>query len=303
MKNDHLTLIDSPSVPKRPWHAWLLAARPQTWIASLAPVLMGGMLAPSRDPLLWTCTFCFALFLQIGANFANDLFDFLQGADTQERKGPKRAVQQRWISPKQMQVGTALVLGCALLFAIPCLLQAGWWSYPLALLATLCAIGYTAGTKSFGYLGLGEGVVFLFFGPVAFLGTYFLQTGEISTSALFASLAPGCLSSAILLSNNLRDAITDQKASKKTLVVRLGIPFGQTLYFFLFFSAFLSPLYLYKETLSPSWLLLGIFFPLLLWPYPSSLLRKKNFSALLPCTALFLALYTLLFCLCTLSTT
>jgi 1,4-dihydroxy-2-naphthoate octaprenyltransferase len=279
MKNENPIFPASPSVPK----ALFLAARPKTWSAGLSPVLIGASMAPSIDPAIFILTLLFSLFIQIGTNYANDYFDFVKGADTAARKGPKRAVLEGWIAPRTMLTLSGLTFGCALLFALPLMLKAGAWSFGLAGLCILSGILYTGGPKPFGYLGLGELVVFIFYGPIATLGTYFLQTGEINKMVLLASLAPGFLSAAILMANNLRDVDSDRLANKKTLVVRLGPRFGQWTYMALLFGASLVPLFFPLKLASLVLLLAPI----------QKLLQSKE---ILQETSLLLLLYTLVFC-------
>ncbi|MDE3055711.1 MAG: 1,4-dihydroxy-2-naphthoate octaprenyltransferase [Verrucomicrobiota bacterium] len=268
--------------------ALFFAARPKTLPASLSPVFLGGKIAHlsgSFSPLIFSLTLLFALFIQIGANYANDYFDFCKGVDTSARTGPKRAVQQGWLSPGQMWHATLFAFALALLFATPLMWQAGLWSLAVALLCILLGILYPGGPKPLGSLALGELLVFFFFGPVALLGTYFLQTGHLTSTACLASLPPGLLSSCILIANNLRDFTTDMTSGKKTLIVRLGLPFGRHLFTLSLVSAFFFSL-----LLSP---LLAI--PFLLAPPLLFLLYSSRYLPLLPATALFLSLYTLFF--------
>jgi 1,4-dihydroxy-2-naphthoate polyprenyltransferase len=245
----HSTKSESPISPASPsaLKTFFLASRPKTWSAGISPVLIGGALAARHVPLSWDTfllTLFFSLFIQIGTNFANDYFDFLKGADTSERKGPKRAVSAGWIAPKAMLRAALFTFALALFVALPLVLGVGLWSFGLAALCVLFGILYTGGPKPLGYAGLGEILVLIFYGPVAVMGTYFLQTGEIDRSSFLASLAPGFLSAAILMANNLRDVETDRIANKKTLVVRFGTNFGKGLYTALIFCAFLVPLLL-----------------------------------------------------------
>lgn len=223
MKSESPTFSASPSALK----SFFLASRPKTWIASISPVAIGAALAPHIDLFLLILTLVFALSIQIGTNFANDYFDFIKGADTQERKGPKRAVAQGWISKNAMWKATWITFAIALIAAIPLMIQAGLWSLPLALLCVILGVLYTGGAKPLGYLGLGEILVLIFFGPVATVGTYFLQTKTLSTLPFIASLTPALLSTALIAINNLRDESTDRKANKKTLIVRFGTTFGK----------------------------------------------------------------------------
>jgi 1,4-dihydroxy-2-naphthoate octaprenyltransferase len=163
-----------------------------------------------------------ALLLQIGANLANDVADFRRGADTHQRLGPRRVTQSGLIPPRQVVVATAVVLIAAAVPGLYLVWRGGPVLAALGLLAIAAAVTYTAGPKPFGYLGLGELFVFLFFGPVAVVGTAFVMTHDVTHVALVASVAIGCLVTAILVVNNLRDVDTDRVAGKRTLAVRIG---------------------------------------------------------------------------------
>jgi len=160
--------------------------------------------------------------LQIGANLANDVADFRRGADTQDRLGPLRVTQGGLIPPRQIVMATAAVLIAAAAPGLYLVWRGGPVLAVLGLLAIAAAVTYTAGPKPFGYLGLGELFVFVFFGPVAVVGTAFVMTQQITPLALLASISMGCLVTAILVVNNLRDIDTDRVAGKRTLAVRIG---------------------------------------------------------------------------------
>ncbi len=293
-KNESPILQSFQSAPKSLGKALFLAARPKTWIASLSPVFMGSSLAAREDCFslsIFFLTLFFALFMQIGANYANDVFDFKNGADTAERIGPLRAVQQGWISPKRMGIAAFCAFFFSILCATPLMLIAGWWSWLVFALCVVCAVLYTGGKRSLGYLGLGELLVFFFFGPLSLGGTYFIQTHSLSLTAWIASLAPGFLSSAMILANNLRDEHTDAPAGKKTLVVRFGVFFGRSLYLLLLFGTFAIPLLLVSQGFPRP--LLGTSIPCLCAPI------KKLFQGkeVLQDTALIFFAYTLLFCI------
>ena len=293
MKNGPPTSTSSPSVLEK----WFLATRPKTWIASLSPVCMGVAMAPSISWGIFFLTALFALLIQIGTNFANDFFDFIKGADTMERQGPKRAVAQGWITPFAMMKATGIVFFLAFLIAIPLMILAGIWSLLITFAAIAFGILYTGGKNPLGYLGLGEILVFIFFGPIAMCGTYYLQAETLTPTVLLASLSPGLLSCALLIANNLRDEATDRKAHKKTLVVRFGKVFGSLEYTFSLFIPILIPLLLVLFYNAP-FNLLGVFF---LFPIAFHL-SKKAFTLdkpqeLLPGTSILFFSYTLLFIL------
>lgn len=289
------TKSENPTSPASPnaLKAFFLAARPRTWSASLSPVLIGTALAArevSIETSIFILTLLFSFSIQIGTNYANDYFDFVNNADTSARIGPKRAVQQGWISPKAMLFAALAAFACAFLFALPLMISVGLWSFPVAALCILLGLLYTGGPKPLGYLGLGELLVLFFFGPVAVLGTYFLQTGGVSASTLLASLPPGLISAAILIANNLRDETTDRLASKRTIVVRFGRRFGSWAYALSLAAAALAA-FLFSK------ILIAIF--LLAIPFIKKAFRFGNpaeLIAVLQGTSLLLLLYTLFFC-------
>lgn len=246
---------------------------------------------------LLLCTLLFALLIQIGTNFANDAFDFLKGADTDERKGPPRAVQQGWISVQGMFWATALVFGAALVAALPLIALMGVWAFALSLLCVAFGVLYTGGPKPLGYLGLGEVLVLIFFGPVATCGTYYAQTLQFHPSVLLASLAPGLLSCSLIVANNLRDWETDRKANKRTLIVRFGQTFGRWEYVSCIELASLVPILLVALYGAPLQLgLCALISPLAL-PVVKRALQGNDFIPLLQGSGMLLWGYTLLFCL------
>jgi 1,4-dihydroxy-2-naphthoate octaprenyltransferase len=289
----------SPITPASPsaLKAFFLASRPKTWIASLSPVLIGTAMVQDPNWLLFIHTLFFSLCIQIGTNYANDYFDFINGADTALRNGPKRATQEGWVKPKEMRLASLLFFGAALFIAMPLMILAGLWSLFLALACVAFGILYTGGPKPLGYLGLGELLVFLFFGPIATCGTYFLQTGATPLSVFIASLAPGLLSCSILIANNLRDEKTDRLAHKNTLIARFGRTFGAFEYTLTILLAASVPPLLVLSGASPKLLFASL--PLLAAPI------RKVFTfhdpleliSVLQQSALLLFLYTLLFCL------
>ncbi len=285
----------SPSALK----ALLLASRPKTWIASLSPVCIGASLAPHLHERLFVLTLLFSLFIQIGTNFANDYFDFVNGADTKLRKGPKRATMEGWISPRSMWIATLSAFSLAFLVAIPLMQIAGLWSLFLAAACVAFGILYTGGPKPLGYIGLGELLVFPFFGPVATCGTYFLQTGTMSWGIFLAGFAPGFLSCAILIANNLRDEKSDRVTGKKTLIVRWGHRFGAWEYTLSLLFSFLIPLILVFGFGFPRQLLFASLVFVIAIPSIKKAFLCHDPSELMPVlpqTAFLLILYTAVFC-------
>ncbi len=252
-----------------PFKIWYLAIRPKTLPAAAGPVLIGIGLAFSQEvfklgPAI--AAMLAALLLQIGSNLANDVYDFKKGTDTPERLGPMRVTQAGLLSPQQVMMGMYIVFAFSALVGIYLVYVGGWPILMVGILAILCAIAYTAGPYPLGYKGIADIFVFLFFGPVAVCGTYYLQSGELTTTAWWASIPPGLLVTAILVVNNLRDIETDRKAGKKTLAVRFGVKFTQAQYLILITGAFLVPLVMYAQGISSypillSWLSLPLVIP------------------------------------------
>ncbi len=207
------------------WHTWMLAIRPKTLPAVVGPVLVGWgvawhdhvfRLGPALAALAG------GLLLQIGANLANDVADFHRGADTAERLGPVRVTQAGLLSPQEVTRGMWLSFGLAALIGVYLIAVAGWPVVLIGLTAILAAIGYTGGPLPYGYYGLGDLFVFVYFGLAAVVGTYFVQARATSPVAWWAAIPMGLLTVAILVVNNLRDIPTDRKAGKQTLAVRFG---------------------------------------------------------------------------------
>jgi len=239
--------------------AWWLAIRPATLTASAAPVLVGtgaawsdGVFAvgPAIAALVG------ASLLQVGANFANDVFDFERGADNADRLGPQRATQQGWITSAQMKRAMWLAFVGALVIGIYLTSVAGWPVMALGLLSIAAAYLYTGGPKPYGYLGLGDLSVFLFFGFGAVAGTYFVQAHSVSSLVLWASVPIGALATAILVVNNLRDIGTDARAGKLTLAVRLGERATRNYYLLLLAVAYLVPALLWARGVANAWAML-----------------------------------------------
>jgi 1,4-dihydroxy-2-naphthoate octaprenyltransferase len=208
-----------------PFHTWILAARPRTLPAAAAPVLVGVAYAlrdGAFDPLNAAMAFFISLLLQVGANFANDLFDHERGTDTPDRLGPVRVTAAGLLSPRQMRRGIAVVFGLAALLGFLLFLDKGWPVLAIGLAAILAALAYTGGPFPYGYYALGDLFVFIFFGLAAVCGTYFVQAGTVTAPVWWAALPMGFLIVNILVVNNLRDIPTDRAANKRTLAVVLG---------------------------------------------------------------------------------
>jgi 1,4-dihydroxy-2-naphthoate octaprenyltransferase len=217
--------VATPPADVRGWRAWLLAARPRTLPVAFAPVLVGTALAAAEGKaraLPATAAFAGALLLQIGANLANDLFDSEKGADREDRIGPPRAMQLGLVSPAQMRRAIACVFGAALLVGGYLVAVGGWPIAVVGALSIAAGLAYTGGPFPYGYHGLGDAAVFVFFGLVAVGGSYYVQALSLSPLVVAASLPVGALVTALLVVNNLRDIETDARAGKRTLAVCIG---------------------------------------------------------------------------------
>ena len=281
--------------------AWLLAMRPATLWAAVAPVLVGSACAQFAGgfrPVPALAALLGALFIQIGTNFANDLFDFDKGADTAERLGPTRAVQAGLLSRAQMARGTALAFGLASVAGLYLVVIGGPWIAAIGIASIVSGIAYTGGPLPLGYLGLGDLFVFVFFGLVAVTATTFVQQGIVTELSWWAAVPVGTLATAILVVNNLRDRRTDREAGKRTLAVRWGSGFARAEYVLLIAVAVAVPPALWWRGLS-AWVLL----PLLLAPWATVLavqVCRRDGRALNPClgaTARLMLAYCLLLAL------
>ncbi len=225
------------------FRSWVLAARPKTLPAAASPVLVGSALAfevggfalgPALAALFG------ALFLQVGSNLANDVYDFEQGVDTASRLGPVRVTQAGLLTVEDVKHGMWLAFYLAAVIGAYLTAIAGWPVVVIGLASVVAAIAYTGGPFPLGYRGLGDLFVLLFFGFVAVCGTVWVLVGTILPAAWPAGLMVGCLASAILVVNNVRDHETDRIAGKRTLPVMFGRTFGVIEYAVLLIVAFAS---------------------------------------------------------------
>lgn len=213
--------MSTPGTLKR----WIFAARLPTLTAALSPVLVGASMAAQDQGFHMLSTLAAlwgAIWIQIGTNFINDLYDAQKGVDTPDRLGPPRAVAQGWISSKTMRRAIVIayfLAGCAGIYLI---FRGGWPILFVGLASMLAGWAYTAGPRPLAYTGWADLFVFLFFGIVAVVGTYYVNTLHLSGKAFLASLPMGALITNILVVNNIRDLPTDRRAGKRTLAVRLG---------------------------------------------------------------------------------
>ena len=213
--------------------AWLLAARPATLLAVVAPVLVGSGLAAGAGVFrgdAFTVAMISALLLNTGVNFANDASDAGRGADTGSRIGPRRAVASGWITPRAMWAGVAAAFSLAAAGGIYLAFIAGWPVLAIGAAAILAALGYTGGPAPYGYRGWGEVAVFIFFGVAATVGSRFVHDSTAPLDAWLLAVPVGMTAAAILVANNVRDLETDRAAGKRTLAVILGRRLARALY-------------------------------------------------------------------------
>lgn len=282
--------------------AWMLASRPKTLPAAAVPVLVGTAvpvaLGVDIDPLVFIATLTVALLIQIGTNFANDYSDFLSGADHEGRLGPLRVTQSGLLSQGAIKRGIAITFGLSLLIGVYLVSVGGWPIVVIGLASIISGLAYTGGPWPFGYHGLGDPFVFIFFGLVAVTGTAYLQTGTWSALALAASVPVGLLTTNILVINNLRDLPTDREAGKWTLAVRIGDQATRLEYSVFTLLAYITPAAIAVGRPRALWYLL----PCLSAPMAASLSRRvlsgasgRELNTVLERTGQLLLVYGLLF--------
>jgi 1,4-dihydroxy-2-naphthoate polyprenyltransferase len=221
---------------------WLMAARPRTLPAAVAPVLVGTALAQALDsvfhPLRFVCALLGAIFIQVGTNLSNDYSDARRGADSEDRLGPVRVTAGGLVPPRQVLIATYISFALAVLAGVYLIVVAGWELLLVGAASILAGVLYTGGPRPYGYEGLGEVFVFLFFGLVAVTGSYFVQAERLPWEAFALAVPVGLIAAAILVVNNVRDLETDRRAGKRTLAVRMGRARTRVLYAVMVYGAF-----------------------------------------------------------------
>ena len=221
---------------------WIAGARPRTLPAAIAPVLVATALAGSNSkviPALLALTVSLAL--QIGVNYANDYSDGIRGTDN-ERVGPLRITASGLASPRSVRNAAFISFGVAAVAGLLLAVMTSWWLIAIGAAAIAAAWGYSGGKNPYGYLGLGEIFVFIFFGIVATMGSYYVQVEKLTLDSFLISVPMGSLSCSILVINNIRDRALDALAGKKTLAVRVGDKTARYGFLFLILTAFITPL-------------------------------------------------------------
>src|SRR3954453_2265701 len=224
---------------------WVVPARPRTLPAAVAPVLVGTSLAGTEGtfkPLRFACALVGSIFIQIGTNLANDYSDARRGADTEDRLGPVRVTAGGLMPPRKVLIGTYVAFGVAVAAGTYLIAVAGWQLLLVGAASIAAGVLYTGGPRPYGYEGLGELFVFLFFGVVAVVGSYFVQVEKLTWEAFALSVPVGLLAAAILVVNNVRDIDTDRRAGKRTLAVKLGRGGARKLFAAMLALAFAVPL-------------------------------------------------------------
>jgi len=287
---------------RNPVRTWIMASRPRTLTAAIVPVVVGTAVAV-RDrvfnPWVALAALFSAVMIQIGTNLANDLFDFKKGADTHTRLGPTRVTSAGLLTPREVEIGMWVVFGLAAASGLYVIYVGGWPMLVIGVASILAGVAYTAGPFPLGYNGLGDLAVFIFFGLVAVLGTYYAQARAVTLGAFLAAVPVGALATAILVVNNVRDADTDRAAGKRTLAVLLGRGAARAEYAVLLTLAYAAPLALWLLRGASVWALL----PLLTLPVAVRLARVvittegPALNRALAGTAQLLALYGVLFAL------
>lgn len=280
--------------------AWIMAARPKTLLASMVPVIVGTAIAVHDNKfkfIAFLVALLCSIIIQIGTNFVNDLYDFLKGTDKEDRSGPLRAVASGAITPLQMKIGIFITFGIGFLLGLYLVYIGGWNILIIGIASIAAGIAYTAGPFPLAYNGLGDIFVFLFFGFVGTVGTYYVQAHELSAFVYWASVPVGALVTNILVVNNFRDREEDKLSGKNTLAVILGARFSQFQYMIFMIISYAVPFIVFL-TFKKS---IFVFLPLLSIPISAKLikmiftLKGRDLNKTLELTAKLSGIYALLF--------
>jgi 1,4-dihydroxy-2-naphthoate octaprenyltransferase len=232
---------------------WLVGARPRTLPAAIAPVLVASSLAQdSFDPLTALLALAVSLSLQIGVNYANDYSDGIRGTDT-DRIGPSRLTAGGLAKPVQVKSAAFISFSVAAVAGLGLAISTSWWLIAVGAISIAAAWGYTGGKNPYGYMGLGELFVFIFFGLVATVGSFYVQVAKITGQSILAGVIVGLLACAILVINNIRDRAKDEVVGKLTLAVRLGDKRSR-----IFYSVLVTAPYLLAAGFGTPWVALTI---------------------------------------------
>lgn len=252
--------------------AWIMASRPRTLPAALAPVVVGSAMALADKSFVWlpaVAALLVALLLQVGVNLANDYFDYLKGIDTQDRLGPPRVTQSGLIPPKQVRSAMILTIFLSAIPGTYLLVRGGWPVIIIGIACVVAILAYSGGPYPLASHGLGDLFVFIFFGLVAVCGTYYVQVLHLTPIVWLLGVIEGLLITAILVVNNLRDIQTDRQTGKRTLAVTIGDRGCRIEYVALLAIAYAIPIVLWLSGRMSAWVIL----PLLSLPLAISLMR------------------------------
>jgi 1,4-dihydroxy-2-naphthoate octaprenyltransferase len=262
---------NSANISKRA--AWMLAVRPRTLPAAIAPVVLGSAMAIADKHFAWlpaAAALMVALLLQIGVNLANDYFDSVKGIDTADRLGPPRVTQSGFIPAEQVKSGMILTMGVSLVPGVYLLIVGGWPVFLTGIACICAALAYSGGPFPLASHGLGDLFAFIFFGLVAVCGTYYVQALHLNRMVLLMGVIEGLLITAILVVNNLRDIHTDRQTGKRTLAVMIGERASRIEYLLLLGTAYAIPFILWLGGRSSAWVIL----PIVSLPPALSLMRR-----------------------------
>jgi 1,4-dihydroxy-2-naphthoate octaprenyltransferase len=279
---------------------WILASRPKTLLAAVVPVLIGTSIVSFETKVNFPAAFialCCSILIQIGTNFVNDLYDYLSGADNESRKGPARALASGLITVPEMKLAIIVVFLITFFLGLYLVYISTWITLLIGILSIFAGIAYTAGPYPLAYNGLGDVFVFLFFGIVGTVGTYYVQVVDISPLVLWASIPVGALITNILVVNNYRDIDEDKQVGKNTLAVKMGRKFTRYQYLLFMILSYLI-LFVVYFTYSRS---IFVFLPLFTLPLAIRLIymifsyKGKELNKTLELTAKLSAFYGFLF--------
>lgn len=293
-------MIDSQIKEIGKFESWVLASRPKTLLAAFVPVIIGSSIAAHHNsfkPLAAIVALICSILIQIGTNFVNDLYDFLKGKDTHQRLGPTRALASGLISVNEMKTGVIITFALTFLLGLYLVYLGGWLILLIGIFSIIAGIAYTAGPYPLAYNGLGDIFVFVFFGLIGTVGTYYVQTGSVQMIAVWASIPVGALITNILVINNYRDIEEDKSNGKNTLAVKMGPTFARLQYVVFMILSYLI-LFVVYFTYKQSYL---VFLPFLSLPIALKLIKMiysikgKSLNNTLALTAKLSFIYGILF--------
>lgn len=274
---------------------WFYAARLKTLPVCFCPVILAismSMNSPSFRPTIAAVILCCVLCIQVGTNFANDYFDFVKGADTDERVGPKRMTQSGGISPKAMKRATVMMFLLAAFLGAYLVYYGGWFIFGIGLLSIFFGIIYTAGPFALAYIGGAELIAFLFFGPISVIGSYYLLASTWNFDLIYIGSGMGLITTALLVVNNTRDIDTDRKVNKKTWAVRFGPVFSYVEYIFCLYSPIVLLDNITENSLEQMVMVLFLVFIAMLLTRRFGKADGEAFNRLLALTSGYLILFT-----------